>query len=84
MNRMTLPMAIITGSLIIAAAILFRVDTKSELTMEAKAEVTGRNYRDFQRDSDFRKRVQNIIENNCTVSGHVDGEYFYNAKIACN
>jgi hypothetical protein len=51
--------------------------------MEAKAGVTGRDYIDLQRDNDFKKTVQYIIENNCTVTGHVDGEYFYNAKISC-
>jgi len=77
-------MAILVGSLIIAAAIFFRVNGKATFITEAEAKVADMDYRDLRRDSDFINAVQYIVENNCTVDMRVDGNYVYNAKISCN
>ena len=57
-------------------------DSDIKLIDKVNAEVAGMNYYDLRRDRDFKKAVRYIVEN-CSVSGHVSGDYLHNTSISC-
>ncbi|MCH9757731.1 MAG: hypothetical protein K0U19_01320 [Proteobacteria bacterium] len=72
-KRFTTPKSILIGSILIALAIIFRVDENVSLVPEAKAEIAGMSYWDLRTDYDFKKAVKYIVEN-CDV---------YDTEISC-
>jgi hypothetical protein len=60
MRKLTTPKAILIGSLMIASAVLFRVD--GAIIEEANAEVAGMNHKDLRKDKDFKKAVIYLVE----------------------
>lgn len=60
MSKLTTPKAILIGSFMVALAVLFRVD--GAVITEANAEVAGMSHKDLRRDKDFKKAVENIVE----------------------
>ena len=60
MTKLTTPKAILIGSLMIALAVLFRVD--GAVITEANAEVAGMSHKDLRRDKDFKKAVNYLVE----------------------
>lgn len=83
MTKLAIPKAILVGSIVIAAAILARMDdTLAYFTAEARADVAGMSYFQLRRDRDFKKAVEYIVQN-CTVSGYVEDGYLYSSDISC-
>ena len=66
MTNLTVPKAILIGSILVASAVMFRIDESLVLVSEAGAEVAGMDYTDLKSDSDFKKAVKYIVEN-CSV-----------------
>ena len=86
---MTTPKAIFYGMLAIALAILAHPHFSSFLSEPAHAEVAGKNYRELERDRDFKRAVESIIADNvvpmtaskvkriierCSVSGNIHAD----------
>ena len=53
MTKLTTPKAILIGSVMIALAVVFRVD--GAVITDANADVAGMSYGDLRRDKDFKK-----------------------------
>jgi len=81
-SNLTVPKAILLGSLMIALSSLFTAEGRSLFIAEANADVAGMSYSDLRRDRDFKKAVKYIIEN-CSVTGYVDGDYLHSSDISC-
>ena len=59
--RITTPNAILISAVLLALAILFRIDGMSYIN-SAKAEVAGMSYYDLKLDYDFKKAVGDIVD----------------------
>ena len=70
-----------------------------KLINEVSADVAGMDRYDLKRDYDFKRAVEDIVEDNvtrysiesivedivedCDVSGYIDDDYLYGASISC-
>lgn len=86
LKKITTPVALLIGSVLIASAILLRISFVDLFITEVKAEVDGMNSIELQNDYDFENAVKDIINNDCNVNIVKDfwDESQFKFAIECN
>ena len=86
MLKITTPVAILIGSILIASAILLKISFFDVFIAKAQAEVDGMDSLELQNDYDFENAVKDIVNNNCSVNIIKDfwDESQFKFAIECN